>query len=70
MPVIDISLPSHVIKQNLAKYLWNHFTGNFILTNLVHTTTTSVNATNVQDSQSHPTSITVEDAVLIAQSIV
>ena len=29
MPVIDISLPSHVIKQNLTKYLWNHFTANF-----------------------------------------
>jgi len=55
MPVIDISLPSHVIKRNLTKYLWNHFTANLILTNFVQTAT-SVHATNVQDSQSHPIS--------------
>ena len=29
MPVIDLSLPSHVIKRKLTKYLWNHFTLNF-----------------------------------------
>jgi len=29
MPVIDILLSSHVIKRNLTKYLWNHFTTNF-----------------------------------------
>ena len=52
MPVIDISLPSYVIKRNLTKYLWNHFTANFDLV----PTTTSVHATDIQDSQSHPTS--------------
>ena len=54
MPVIDISLPSHVIKRNLTNIYGIISQLILILTNLVHTTT-SVHATDAQNSQSHPT---------------
>jgi len=29
LPVIDLSLPPYIIKQQLTKHLWDHFTVNF-----------------------------------------
>ena len=50
LPVINLSLPPHVIKQKLTKHLWDHFTVNFNSDRSI----TYVHATDAQDNQSPP----------------